>query len=61
VLGGDPLEASSSRREHHTASEAFAVVDRFAELAEGTGAPYDAIELVVLDANDERVIRSLLQ
>ncbi len=42
--------------EHHTVAAAFRAIDRLSSEMVRTGAPSDAIELVVVDAND-RVVR----
>ncbi len=43
--------------EHHTVAAAFAEIDRLASEMVRTGAPSDAIELVVVDA-DDRVVQN---
>ena len=43
--------------EHHTVAAAFAEIDRFSAEMVRTGAPSDAIELVVVDA-DDRVVQN---
>jgi hypothetical protein len=43
--------------EHTTAAEAFAEIDRLSAQMVQTGAPSDAVELIVVDAAGERVPR----
>ncbi|MCZ6734561.1 MAG: hypothetical protein O7C65_02080 [Planctomycetota bacterium] len=43
--------------EHHTVAAAFAEIDRLSAEMVRTGAPSDAIELVVIDA-DDRVVQN---
>ena len=43
--------------EHHTVAAAFAEIDHLASEMVRTGAPSDAIELVVVDA-DDRVVQN---
>ncbi len=43
--------------EHHTVAAAFAEIDRLSAEMVRTGAPSDAIELVVVDADDRLVRR----
>ena len=54
--GRDLARESTTLSEHASAAEAFAEIDRLAEQMVRTGAPSNAIELMVLDAED-RVIR----
>ncbi len=43
--------------EHQTALEAFEAIDQLSAQMVRTGAPSEAIELVVVDANDRVVLR----
>ena len=53
--GPDKARQSTLISEHATATEAFREIDRFASEMIRTGAPSDAVELVVVDLDDHVV------
>ena len=55
--GRDVARESTIVSEHPTAAAAFAEIDRLSGRMRRTGAPSDAVQLVVLDANGEIVRR----
>jgi hypothetical protein len=55
--GPDKARQSTVISEHATAAEAFGEIDRLASEMVRTGAPSDAVELIVVDANDRIVKR----
>jgi hypothetical protein len=55
--GRDVATQSTVISVHPTAVHAFAEIDRLAEQMNKTGAPFDAVELVVLDVHGKRVER----
>lgn len=54
--GRDKAEQSTPISEHSTAADAFNEIDRLSHVMVRTGAPSDAVELVVIDAKG-RVVR----
>ena len=59
--GPEKARQASLISEHPTAVEAFREIDRLAAQMVRTGAPSDAVELVVVDANDRLVRRPDVQ
>ena len=55
--GRDVAQQSTLISEHATAAEAFAEIDRLAAEMVRTGAPSDAVELLVVDADGRLVSR----
>jgi hypothetical protein len=55
--GPDEARQATLVKEHATAAEAFAEIDRLAAQMVRTGAPSNAIELLVVDANGQPVRR----
>jgi hypothetical protein len=55
--GPDKIQQSAMLSEHPTAVAAFAEIDRFSSEMVRTGAPADAIELVVIDVERATLIR----
>lgn len=55
--GPDMARQSTLISEHVSAALAFAEIDRLAEQMRRTGAPTDAVELVVVDASNRVVAR----
>lgn len=51
-----PARQATLLSEHDTAREAFQEIDRLAAQMARTGAPSDAVELIVVD-RDDRVVR----
>jgi hypothetical protein len=56
--GRDVARESTLVSEHPSAAEAFAEIDRLSAQMVRTGAPSDAVELVVIDAHGRIVPRS---
>jgi hypothetical protein len=56
--GPDKARQSTVISDHATAADAFAEIDRLVSEMIRTGAPSDAIEFVVLDANNAVVLRA---
>jgi hypothetical protein len=59
--GPNKARQSTVISEHATAAEAFREIDRLASEMVRTGAPRDAVELVVVDQEDEIVRRPGVQ
>ena len=57
--GGNKVQQSTMLSEHQTAAAAFAEIDRLTERMLRTGAPVDAIELVVVDVERATIIGRL--
>ena len=57
--GEDKIRQSTWLSEHETAEAAFREIDRLASEMSRTGAPSDAIELVVVDVNREQIVTRL--
>ena len=55
--GRDKVQQSMVLSEHPTAAAAFAEIDRLSSEMVRTGAPADAIELVVIDVERATLIR----
>jgi hypothetical protein len=55
--GQDKARQSTTISEHKTAAEAFAQIDRLQKMMARSGAPANAIELLVVDAADRIVSR----
>jgi uncharacterized protein YbbK (DUF523 family) len=55
--GPDKARQATLQSEHSTVEDAFEQIDRLATRMVRMGVPADAIELVVIDANDEVVPR----
>jgi hypothetical protein len=55
--GRDKVQQSTMLSEHRTAAAAFAEIDRLSSEMVRTGAPADAIELVVIDVERGTLIR----
>jgi hypothetical protein len=55
--GRDKVQQSTMLSEHRTAAAAFAEIDRLSSEMVRTGAPADAIELVVIDVERATLIR----
>jgi hypothetical protein len=55
--GPDKARQATLISEHATAAEAFREIDRLASEMVRTGAPSDAVELVVVDPDDRVVLR----
>jgi len=56
--GRDKAREPTALSEHTTAAEAFAEIDRLSAQMVRTGAPSDAIELIVIDGNNAIMRRS---
>ena len=54
--GKDKVRQSTWLSEHETAEAAFGEIDRLASEMSRTGAPSDAIELVVIDVHREQIV-----
>lgn len=57
--GRDKIQQSTMLSEHQTAAAAFAEIDRLTAQMARTGAPADAIELVVIDVERATLIGRL--
>jgi hypothetical protein len=55
--GPDKIQQNTILSEHSTAAAAFAEIDRLSSEMVRTGAPADAIELVVIDVERATIIR----
>jgi len=56
--GRDKARESTTMSWHATAADAFAEIDRLSTQMARTGAPTNAVELIVVDANDQIVSRA---
>lgn len=56
--GRDKARQSTVLREHATAAEAFAEIDRLRAQIAKHGGPSNAVDLIVVDANDHVVPRA---
>jgi hypothetical protein len=59
--GPDKTRQATLISEHPTAVEAFREIDRLTAQMVRTGSPSDAVELLVVDGNDQLVRRSGMQ
>ncbi len=55
--GPDKVRQTTVISEHHTVAGAFEEIDSFADRMMKNGVPSDAVELIVLDAQDKVVAR----
>ncbi len=55
--GPDRVRQATFLSEHRTAAEAFVYIDQQAETMARTGAPSDAVEMIVIDGDDRIVAR----
>jgi hypothetical protein len=58
-FGQDKPRGSTTVSEHHTATEAFAGIDRLSAELVRTGASSNAVELIVVDADGRVVTRPM--